>query len=886
MKTPPPSAGRDSGDDDVVQWQVLLRRALAVLWLIIVVVIGWRELNGFAWSSLRDDIRALPLPTLLGLLLFGAAGLFAMSAYDALLARWNAIAIPRSRLLRYSWIANSFNNFVGFSGLAGSGIRYLLLGREGVKARNALAYSATIMLTIPVGLGVLAWPVLIAASGTHAPLGGARWLSYPALMAFALYVPLYWRLARSARLRRWLRIEEVHLTPRQCITLIVVSTLDWALAALVAWTAILAADVPVSLLPFVAAFVIASVLGVFSLLPGGIGVFDAILYYLLTAQGAPAPAVLAGILLFRAVYYLVPWLIGVYLAADLLAMDDSALLARLSRLWNQSGVAALIRVPLGFIATLGVRMAAWLTLLAGALLLISAASPVVSERLAVLKHLLPLSAVEGSHFLSAVSGVLLIGIARGIAARVRTAYRLAMVLLLGGALFSLLKGIDYEETLFLLMVAGLLRLRRRDFYRQSFPLLSLRNLGWLTLVVAAIASFVLLGSLIYGSFDPTNWLHFAYHLDESRFLRAVLGALVALLALLGWTLFLLPRPAFTLPDDADLAKARRFLETHGGSTHAHLLFLGDKSLFYSADSRALIQYGHIGNRLVALGDPSGDAASFAAVIAEFRSFADRHNLTPLFYQVSERHLGLYHELGFSLFKLGETALVPVASFTLAGKRNESLRHSVNKAKKAGATLEVLQPPLDDETWRALESISNAWLAEKSVAEKSFSLGRFDRRYLAAAPVAVVRRDQRIIAFASLMPQYGGTVSIGIDLMRHVPGAPTGVMDLLFSELIEYARAQDYQYLDLGMAPLAGVGESRYSKSQERLARLAYEYGNRLYNYKGLRSFKDKYHPEWRSSYLAYPAGVPASRVLADIAALIAGGYLRIFFKRRGHGGDD
>lgn len=152
MNTAFPSADRDS-DDDALHWQVLLRRFLPILWLLIVAVIGWRELNGIAWSSLRDDILALPLPTLLDLLLFGATGLFAMSAYDWLLARWNGIAIPRTTLLRYSWIANSFNNFVGFSGLAGSGIRYLRLSREGIKARHALAYSATIMLTISVGLG-------------------------------------------------------------------------------------------------------------------------------------------------------------------------------------------------------------------------------------------------------------------------------------------------------------------------------------------------------------------------------------------------------------------------------------------------------------------------------------------------------------------------------------------------------------------------------------------------------------------------------------------------------------------------------------------------------------------------------------------------------------
>ena len=59
---------------------------------------------------------------------------------------------------------------------------------------------------------------------------------------------------------------------------------------------------------------------------------------------------------------------------------------------------------------------------------------------------------------------------------------------------------------------------------------------------------------------------------------------------------------------------------------------------------------------------------------------------------------------------------------------------------------------------------------------------------------------------------------------------------------------------------------------------AYEYGNRLYNYKGLRSFKDKYHPEWRSAYLAYPVLTPLPMLLLDTMALIAGGYRRIFLR--------
>jgi phosphatidylglycerol lysyltransferase len=115
-------------------------------------------------------------------------------------------------------------------------------------------------------------------------------------------------------------------------------------------------------------------------------------------------------------------------------------------------------------------------------------------------------------------------------------------------------------------------------------------------------------------------------------------------------------------------------------------------------------------------------------------------------------------------------------------------------------------------------------------------------------------------------------------MRYGPAAPSGTMDFLFIELLLYARTRGYRYFNLGMAPLGGVGETRYARAGERVAGLAFQYGNRFYNYKGLRSFKEKFHPEWRSSYFAYPVLTALPPLLIDSAALIAGGYRRIVFK--------
>ena len=84
-----------------------------------------------------------------------------------------------------------------------------------------------------------------------------------------------------------------------------------------------------------------------------------------------------------------------------------------------------------------------------------------------------------------------------------------------------------------------------------------------------------------------------------------------------------------------------------------------------------------------------------------------------------------------------------------------------------------------------------------------------------------------MAFANLMPGYGSREEVGVDLMRQRPDAPPGIMDFLFAELFAWAQGQGYRHFNLGTAPLGGVGESRYARAGERVARLAYEYGNRL-----------------------------------------------------------
>jgi phosphatidylglycerol lysyltransferase len=58
----------------------------------------------------------------------------------------------------------------------------------------------------------------------------------------------------------------------------------------------------------------------------------------------------------------------------------------------------------------------------------------------------------------------------------------------------------------------------------------------------------------------------------------------------------------------------------------------------------------------------------------------------------------------------------------------------------------------------------------------------------------------------------------------------------------------------------------------------FQYGERFYNFRGLRSFKDKFDPVWEARYLVTPGGLAPLFVMADTAALIGGGLKGVIAK--------
>lgn len=139
-------------------------------------------------------------------------------------------------------------------------------------------------------------------------------------------------------------------------------------------------------------------------------------------------------------------------------------------------------------------------------------------------------------------------------------------------------------------------------------------------------------------------------------------------------------------------------------------------------------------------------------------------------------------------------------------------------------------------------------------------------------MAVLRQGPRTLAFANLwLATPGGELSL--DLMRHVPDGPGGLMDFLFVRLFEWGRQQGYRWFSLGMAPLAGLEERSSSPVWSRIAGLVYEHGEHFCNFQGLRQYKAEFSPVWRARYIAAPGGLALPGILKAISTRISGGFV-------------
>ncbi|MGO9147510.1 MAG: bifunctional lysylphosphatidylglycerol flippase/synthetase MprF, partial [Desulfomonilia bacterium] len=756
-----------------------------------------------------------------------------------------------------SFIGYAFSNNIGFSMVAGASIRYRLYSSWGLSALEItkVIFFNTVSIWLGflmLGAGVFLLEPLDIPKALHIPFATDR----PLGLLFLIPILTYAALILTKR--RALKFGDLEMTvppARLFLPQIAVATIDWAFAGSILFV-LLPPTIPLP--SFIGIYLIAQLAGLVSQIPGGLGIFEAVILIFLSPL-IPASSIIGSLVIYRLTYYILPLLI----AAIILGIEE--IIQRKQIL--QWGAQTLTRwLPYMVPPVLTV-----ITFLSGVIMLFSGATPAISYRLEQLSVYVPLPVVEVSHFLGSIFGVGLLILARGLQRRLDTAYYMTVALVVAGIILSLLKGLEYEEASVLLVMLFILIPSKPSFYRKGSLFGGRFTAGWLLVMGIVLLSTAWLTYFSYKHVEYSTdlWWRFAFMASAPRSLRAAVGALVAALVYSFAKILhpISPRPV--TGSTGDIEKALPVINASPES-YANLALLGDKALLFSENGKAFIMYTISGRSWIAMGDPIGLKSEWQELAWQYCELCDRFGGWPVFYEVGSHNLHVYIDLGMTLVKLGEEGRVELDTFSLDGGSRKELRHTYNKLTKEGYTFDVVQPHSVPKIIGDLRRVSDAWLEEKKTKEKGFSLGFFKEDYIARFPIGLIRRGDEIIAFSNLWTS-GEMEEISIDLMRYMPDAPSGTMDYLFINLILWGKGNRYHWFNLGMAPLSGHSDKSLTSMWNRKGGFLFRHVENFYNFQGLRQYKEKFQPQWRPRYLASPTTLSLPVVLTNIATLTSGG---------------
>ena len=818
-------------------------------------------------NEIRDAFHSISTYKIIFSFSFTALSYLVLTFYDTLAFKYIERPLAYARIALTSFISYTFANNTGsMSILTSSTIRYRLYSGWGFSGIEIARIITFCMVSFWLGYLFLAGMSFMIAPPSHIlsfPINQKAVLRCIGFI-FLLLVGSYLGLSLVKRIP--FRFQKWNLAmppPRLAISQVAVAAMDQIAVAGALYMLLPEMDLP--FYSFVSLFLLAMMLGLISNVPGGLGVFESIMLLLLTPY-ARGSELISALLLFRSIYYLLPLALALTAIGGLEIYGHRADIARVSSSLQKT-VSAMIP-----------QVFALASLIAGGILLFSGTLPRIYSRISWLIGFLPLPVLEISHFLGSIVGTCLLILSSGLRRRLDTAYFLTIVLLLLGIVFSLLKGLDYEEAAWLAILLFVLAASRRQFHRRASILAEPTNPAWLGALLIVLCGSIGLGLFVYRNQSYTHelWWQFTLHGDAPRFMRASIGAAALICFFAFAKFFRVYQPPPSVPPQEELGLAAA-IAARAEDTHGFLALLGDKTLLFSDSRKTFIMYGIKGRSWIAMGDPIGEEREVPELIWKFTDLAEHFDGWPVFYEVGSENLSWYIDNGLTVLKIGEEGRVNLAEFALTGSKHKSLRYIKNRLSKEGYQFEIVPPTEVAHVLPELKTISDEWLQNKKVGEKGFSLGFFSDRYLSYFPVAVVYLHGRILAYANLW-QGAGKKELSIDLMRYSNDAPHGIMDFIFCEIMLWGKNQGYQWFSLGMVPLAGLEPDKAASMWRNIGTFVYRHGEHFYNFKGLRSYKDKFDPVWEPNYLISPGGLKLPVIFTNLTTLISGGLKQVISK--------
>ncbi|MGO2638864.1 MAG: bifunctional lysylphosphatidylglycerol flippase/synthetase MprF, partial [Enterococcus viikkiensis] len=749
--------------------------------------------HGMSWQTVWQTIKQQDQIALLSMLGIGLGGVLPMLLYDHV-AITTLEAAGRPRMNRREWLVsawttNTINNLAGFGGVVGVSLRSSFYGK-GMERKKVLAVISKIVLFMLAGLSIIAFFTALDLFfiQTQSPFVRYRfWLLVGGAFAPILFVFVYGR-------RRTI-FKEFQL--KQILELYAASMGQWlgALTVFLAVGYLMGAKVNVAeVYPM---FVIATGLGMLTMVPGGAGTFDVMMILGLGHLGLSQSTAVVWILFYRIFYYLVPFVTGIAIFLTNTSVKMNRYFDNLPRLLSQK-IAHVIMVSAVYFAGIMMILLSTLTNLSN-----------ISRLFQVL---LPFSFDFLDQTLNLLVGFLLLGFARGISQKVKRAFWPTIVLLIFGIVNTVARTASIRLIVVYLVILLIVWMSRGEFYRQRFvyswgALLFDGVLFGLLFIFYAVAGY---HSGQIWSTERLATKYFAFPSEEIWF-SGLLGLILSILCLAILYQYL-TQSEEKIGTVWDEKRFNYLTNRYGGTAASHYLRVeGYRYFYYQENGNDQIVFGFQtkANKCFIVGDPVGNSEKWQKATLAFMEYADQRGYQLAFYKISEEYVLLLHDLGFHFDKIGETG---VTDFTQHKLEVFSDRFEFKRLANEGYQF-IYFEQLPEEVFEELEEISDEWLNGEK--EKYFSVGRFDRAYIETRNVGIARDPQnQIVGFITEQPINKELASF--DLLRFRNDVPDELPTFLKLHLMDELKKQGYQEIYQGMAPLAKVGETSFAFFGERI----------------------------------------------------------------------
>jgi uncharacterized membrane protein YbhN (UPF0104 family) len=291
-------------------WLKWLNRMLTFGFIGLVAWLVASRAKSVDWHKVLLSLREMPTWVLALAAAFAVASYVIYACFDWF-ARIYTTQVPRLRQFEIAFVSYAFNLNLG--ALIGSvGFRYRLYSRSGVDARNIARIVATSMVTNWSGYFLLGGIVFIGRfvdlpKGWEIGAIGLQLIGGALLLLVAAYLVL---CARSHGKVWSFRGTDFKLPSlRMAVGQVAASSLNWIAIAATIWVLLPA---PVSFGAVLAVFLLSSVAGAMTHVPGGLGVLEAVFIALLGGEIAQH-RLIAALLAFRVFYYFGPLAIAIAL---------------------------------------------------------------------------------------------------------------------------------------------------------------------------------------------------------------------------------------------------------------------------------------------------------------------------------------------------------------------------------------------------------------------------------------------------------------------------------------------------------------------------------------------------------------------------------------------